>query len=80
VGDALRRKSAEVAGQVQEAAGELAEKVDAMTPDPILGAELIVGKPSWGYYVPTVGVGVLSLGVLAGVGALVYSRQKRKKR
>ena len=47
--------------------------------DPILAAEAFVGKPTWGYYVPTVGAGLASVALLAG-GALLYRAKNKGKR
>ena len=74
VADALRAKSAEIADATAEAANALKAKI----PDPVIAAETIVGKPTWGYYVPTVLLGVG--GVLAvGLGGALAYRHYRKR-
>lgn len=71
--DAARKKTA-------AKADELSRQIDAMTDavDPVLAAETLIGRPSWGYHVPTVAIGVGSLVVLGVVGSLVYRAKKRK--
>jgi hypothetical protein len=81
--DAARKKSAEVANDVEQRLEQRVAELQENTPgiDPIVVAETIVGKPTWGYYVPTVAVGLGSAAAILGVGALVYrARSKRRKK
>ena len=77
-----RRKSAEVAADVEERIEQKVAELEENTPnvDPIVIAEAIVGKPTWGYYVPTVAVGLVSAGAILGAGALIYRAKKRKRK
>lgn len=82
-GDALRNRLATKEEELQQAIADATAAAKAagqsILPDPITVAVAVVGEPSWGYYVPTVGLGLLSLGVIAGVGGLVYRARKKKR-
>jgi hypothetical protein len=80
--DAARKKSAEVAQDIEQRLEEKVAELEENTPniDPIVIAEQMIGKPSWGYYFPTVAVGVGSAAALLVVGGIAYSRVKHRKR
>ena len=75
----VRREAERKAAEVQATIDEAAKLPGALSPpDPIQVAAAIIGEPSWGFYVPTVGIGVLSLAVIGG-GAALYVAHKKKK-
>ncbi len=74
--EAARQKSAQVAQDVEEAA----EALQSTVPDPVVAAEIVVGRPTWGYYLPTVAAGVGSAALLAVAGGLVYRAKHKRKR
>ena len=82
VTDAARKKSAQVAQDIEQKLEEKVAELEENTPnvDPIVIAEQIVGKPTWGYYFPTVAVGLGSAAAILGVGALVYRAKHRKRK
>jgi hypothetical protein len=75
--DLARQKTAQVASEIEDATGKIAEAIPGI--DPIVAAEAIVGRPTWGYYVPTVGA-VVAASAVAVAAAMVYRRSKRKGR
>lgn len=72
--EAARNKSAQVAQDIERRT----EQMRDLVPDPIIAAETVIGRPTWGYYVPTVAAGTLAVGALALVGGLVYKHRKKR--
>jgi hypothetical protein len=65
----------DLSARAAETQTKLVQELANIAPDPIIASEIIVGKPTWGYYVPTVGVAALSLAI---AGGLAYAYKKRK--
>lgn len=77
--EAARREMVKRGEEMQARIDATQNAASGIIPDPIQVAVAFLDEPSWGYYVPTVGLGLLSVAAIVGGAALYHAKNKKRR-